>query len=1016
MNILYYKGLTWPKVKEQFQKTVDFLQNNDFRSAEVKKLTNTEYFRAKLDYENRLLFKFAKHQDQMHILLLEVIYNHEYDKSRFLRGAKIDKNKLLPVKQKEKISQEDVSTMSYINPKSKHFYLLDKALSFDDNQQDIFKIQPPVIIIGSAGSGKTVLTLEKIKLLKGNILYITLSPFLAENSFRLYYSNNYNNEKQNIEFLSYIEFLNTLKIIPHRELDYKTFEAWLHPRKHTFGIKDSYKLFEEFRGVITGVDITKRNLSKSDYLGLGVKQSIFLENERNKVYEVFEKYLEFLKESEYFDMNMVSFEWLQYSKPKFDFIVIDEVQDFTNIQLYLILKSLITPGNFILCGDSNQIVHPNFFSWTNIKTMFYKHDITDSDIRILRTNFRNSENITLIGNKLLKIKNARFGSIDKESTYLVDSVSEKKGEINFYKDTLKIRKQLNDKTGRSTNYAVLIMKPEDKADVRKFFKTPLLFSIHEAKGLEYENIILVNFISNNSAEFRNICASVKREQMSDDNFSFSRGKDKKDKSLDAYKFYINSFYVGITRAVNKLYILETSENHDILRLLNLVEAQKTVTIREDVSSVDDWKNEARKLEMQGKKEQADEIKKSILSIEKPDWEPINPDNINDLKNEALNPEHYNKKAKDKLFAYSLLYNDLESIKKLSELKYRRANNFDTERKSVFRKHYQDYQNDNVALVEKNINKYGVDYRDQFNLTPLLAAANNGSIWILKLLAEYNANPDVTDNFGKNSIQIAIYQSYLFKQYLAKLDVLYPIFLTDNIKIKLDDRLIKIDNHKIEYFLINFFISLQSLLVSKKQNRWEPEGVKVTDIVKAVSGYPEIILAVYRKRRNYLSANLAKNEVDGINPWNRKLFIRIERGYYLLNPDLEIFIENKWRNIYDIMRIEKTKKLTTEEKDERVKRQLYADWDRMIDENQELAEALRDRIPYIDNILKQRKQLAKSKKGIKKIAREAHEEAQRKKKEEKELARQEAKQRKEEEKRLAAEKQKKADEMQYKLPF
>ena len=136
----------------------------------------------------------------------------------------------------------------------------------------------------------------------------------------------------------------------------------------------------------------------------------------------------------------------------------------------------------------------------------------------------------------------------------------------------------------------------------------------------------------------------------------------------------------------------------------------------------------------------------------------------------------------------------------------------------------------------------------------------------------------------------------------------------------------------------------------------------------------------------------------------------------MNPDLEIFFENKWRNIYDIMRIEKTKKLTPEEKVERGDKQLYADWDRMIDERPALAEELRNRIPYIDHILKQRKQIAKSKKGIKKLAREVHEETQKREKEEKEFARQEAKQRKEEEKRLAAEKQKKADEMQYKLPF
>ena len=54
------------------------------------------------------------------------------------------------------------------------------------------------------------------------------------------------------------------------------------------------------------------------------------------------------------------------------YVVVDEVQDITNIQLKCILQSLIHPSHFILTGDSNQIVHPNFFSWSKVKTYFYQ--------------------------------------------------------------------------------------------------------------------------------------------------------------------------------------------------------------------------------------------------------------------------------------------------------------------------------------------------------------------------------------------------------------------------------------------------------------------------------------------------------------------------------------------------------------------------------------------------------------------------------------------------------------------
>jgi len=913
MDILVYKDLSYTGLAKQYKKTVAFLENGDFISADIKKMKNTGYYRAKLDYENRLLFKFGYNKGKYCILLLEVIKNHNYDKSRFLQGVKIDEDKLVPLKTEKDVPKENAVELTYVNPHSNKFHLLDKYISFDRIQEDIFTVQPPVVIVGSAGSGKTVLTLEKIKPFKGNILYVTLSPYLAENSAKLYYSNNYLNEKQEVDFLSYKEFLETLRIIPRRELDYKSYERWLHPRKQALGIKNPYKLFEEFRGVLSGMDITKEYLSRDDYLGLGVKQSIYLSGEKNKVYDAFLKYLEFIEDNKFYDINIISYKWLNYCIPKYDFIIIDEVQDFTNIQLYIILKSLKISENFILCGDANQIVHPNFFSWTHIKTMFYRHDISANEIKILRTNYRNSAQITELSNRLLKIKNARFGSIDKESTYLIKPVADNKGEVIFFKDTPKNRVLINNKTSRSARFAVLVMNPEDKAEVKKTFKTPLIFSIHEAKGLEYENIILINFISSNSREFNEISNGITTEHLQDGNFVFSRGKDKRDKSLDAYKFYINSLYVGITRAVKNLYFFEKSEKHDILRLLELTKV-KPVEIKQSVSSTDEWEQEVRKLEMQGKTEQAEEIRKTILNIHKPDWEPITSDNIVQLKKDALNPDTYNKKAKDKLYAYSILYDDIETLHKLVALKYRKAAFYDKDRNSVFRKYYAAYQADNAKAIEQNIKKYGVDYRDQFNLTPLLAASLNGSSAIIEMLIKYNANPGLTDNFGKNPLQIALLHTYTDRNFFLKLGQIYHGIVTEYVKIQVNGKMIKIDNKKIEYLLLNFFVALQEIIISKKNIDKEFTGITASDIVRVFASWPENILPEYRKKRTYISAGLSKSEIDSRNPWGRKILVRTERGFYLLNPDMELYVNEKWTNVYEIMRVERIKKLSPEEKD------------------------------------------------------------------------------------------------------
>ncbi|WP_373496692.1 UvrD-helicase domain-containing protein [Aquiflexum sp.] len=927
MDILYYSDLDFSKVKKQFEKTVDFLKNGDFKSAEIKKMQPTSYYRAKLDVENRLLFKFASYEGKNYILLLEVILNHEYEKSRFLKGAEIDETKIKLLLSEKEITKEDLLPLAYVNSKATSFNLLDKAISFDESQELIFHKRPPVIIIGSAGSGKTALTLEKIKLLKGRILYITLSPYLVENSSSLYYSFEYDNEKQEVEFLSFHDFIQSIKVAEGKEIDFKTFENWFTKFRNSFKIKDAHKLFEEFKGVVTGMDISKAFLSREDYEGLGVKQSVFLAEERVEVYSIFEKYLQFLKESNFYDINIISNQWLELVNPIYDFIIIDEVQDLTTVQLHLILKSLKKSENFILCGDSNQIVHPNFFSWSSVKTYLYKNDKKGKEISILKTNYRNAPAVTSLANKLLKIKTSRFGAIDKESTYLVNSISKRSGEVVFLQSNDKIKSELNQNTKGSAKYAVIVMRNEDKAEARKIFRTPLLFSIHEAKGLEYENIILLNFISDYEKEFREISQGVHPDDIREDlEIKFSRGKDKTDKSLDSYKFYIKSLYVAITRAVENLYLLESSPKHDILKLLDLVQTRDKVGIKEQKSSTEDWKNEANKLEKQGKKEQADQIRQSLLKIQPTPWKPLLKEDCPRLKSDALDPGNFNKKAKDLLFDYTLIYHDPEVIEKLADLKYRRAENPDLERNSLIRKYYPHYRSENVKLLTANTDKYGINYRDQFNLTPLLAAVYAGSVNLIRFLKENGADRTAMDNEGKNALQIALNKSHFSPLYASKeLGRIYKYILTDSIKVKVDGRMIKIDNHKIEYFLLNYLIALQTALL--KKDRWGG-GVKMDDFLRTIETYPESVLPYYRKQRSYLSQAVSRNEIDGKEGITKKLFFRVSRGCYVINPELEILVNEDWMNVYDLMGTEKVGKFDQQKYILKAREKMFEDYPEM----------------------------------------------------------------------------------------
>lgn len=901
MNVLVHEKLGIKPGDERLKKIIASLKSNDFTGAGISKLKESGYYRAKLDYENRLLLSFAKFNNETFALLLEYIPNHRYEKSRFLRGIPIDEAKLHPIVKSNDIAGNQFHSLSYINRKSTEFHFLDKVLSFDDSQSEVLRQKLPAIIIGSAGSGKTALALEMMKKLKGNILYLSLSSYLIKTAASVYYSNNYENENQEIDFLSFCELINTLKISEIKPVTSQSFNQWFSKHRPYSSIKNSYKLYEEFKGVLTGLFIDKPFLCQNDYLDLGVRQSIFLKQEREEVYDLFMKYLKWIQDENISDDNILCFQYLDVAKPEYDYVIIDEVQDLTNIQIFLALKMMKENGSFLFSGDSNQIVHPNFFSWSGMKRMFFENKIGSGAIHILKTNYRNSIRVTETANTLLKIKNLQFGSIDRESNYLIESVSVNTGEVHFLTDKPDTLKELNDKTSRSANFAILVMNEEDKANARKYFNSPLIFSIHEAKGLEYKNVIIYNFVSSNEKMFREIVNGISSEDirlLSD--LTYSRTSDKSDKSLDIYKFYINSLYVAITRSIENVYLIESNQKHELFSLLGLWDKNEKLKISEQQSSLEDWNREARKLELQGKDEQVKLIRKQILNTHKPEWEIITRESFRELEMAAYDEKNFNKKKKDLVFDYASVYDKVDCFNYLSSLNYSKASdeNYPHERKSIYRRIYSSYKSDDVKMIHGNIIKYGINYRDAFNLTPLMSAAHAGSTKIVRHLLALGADPDLTDNYGRNALSISLALSIDSKEYVVeKLPFIYELLATDSIKIQVNDQLVKFEKHKAEFFLLNYLIALQDVLSRSRQSH-ESYGVKAGDISKNLEQFPDSFMPEFRKQRSYWSAILSKHEKT--TGKGKGILMRTDRGSYVLNPQMRIILKDRQLSLTEFM--------------------------------------------------------------------------------------------------------------------
>jgi hypothetical protein len=956
MRLLLYKDLETRRVKAAFAKLRFAIEAGDFRSADIKKLAPTPYWRAKLDYANRLLLQFARYGDETVCLALEVIENHAYDKSRFLRGARIVESKIEREPALADVTNDngfaDAIPLRWLHASRDEFELLDKPIVFDDAQEAVRRTPAPLVLVGSAGSGKTAVTLAKLREAEGRILYVTQSAYLAQSARALYGALGYENPGQEAEFLSYRDFIETMRVPGGREVTFAAFGDWIQrhraSRQGALGDLDAHSLFEEFRGVLAAG--AEGPLQLVDYLALGPRQSLLSGDAREQAYVLFERYRRWLAESDQFDLNLVAYEWRALAQPAYDFVVIDEVQDLTNVQLALVLATLKKPGQFLLCGDANQIVHPNFFSWASVRALFWKGlgggVAQRQDLSVLQANFRNTRSVTKLANTLLKVKQARFGSIDRESNFLVQCATAVDGAVRLVELREPITRELDAHTRASVNHAVIVLRDEDKAAARERFRTPLLFSVHEAKGLEYPHVILYAFVSSQRAAYAEVCDGVTSADLDVQELDYRRTRDKSDKSLEIFKFYVNALYVAMTRAVETLTLVESDVSHPILGLLGLHVTEATDAMsaaKIPVSSREDWAREARKLELQGKDEQARAIRDTLLQTKTVPWTPWSETSMRELLPKALDRAQPSAKPRQALLDYALWHGQQAWVEKLSaQVGFQAAMSLaadgefgafpvddfcgdqgDRERlrqiawravASLRQKHLQPYAKKNFKDILHLCESYGVDHRSPPGATPLMMAARAGNVGLVEALLERGADPLIEDEFGHtpwlSALNRAMEDAEFARESIAGL---FGLIAPSVLDVQTEGRLVRLERYQGEYWILSLmlagFKTLRTDCVPRPERAYKyHRGFFAEALHATLECLPDHLWKPARRKRSYVNQVLARAEVDSPYLPARKLWMRTMNGYYLPNPHMLIRTLTgdaiaKWRPIYDALNVE-----------------------------------------------------------------------------------------------------------------
>ncbi|CDF20616.1 dNA helicase UvrD/REP helicase family [Clostridium sp. CAG:609] len=276
------------------------------------------------------------------------------------------------------------------------------------------------------------------------------------------------------------------------------------------------------------------NLTKED-----IKKLFNIDNFISKyMYIIFCKYNQELKSFNGFDFDDLILEATKIisKKSKYKHIIIDEFQDTSLIRFNLINKIRVINNATLFCvGDDYQSIY--HFSGSDINLFLkFREYINDAKVMKLKYTYRNSQELinastsfVMKNNKQLRKELISNKHIDKPIKFIY--------YINPYKAFKKLYKELNNNN--------LLVLGRNNFDIKKFSKEniPEFMSVHSSKGLEADNVILINMVDNIYGFPNKLINSKLIEELHPSDKSYIYAEERR------------LFYIALTRTKNYVYIL-----------------------------------------------------------------------------------------------------------------------------------------------------------------------------------------------------------------------------------------------------------------------------------------------------------------------------------------------------------------------------------------------------------------------------------------------------------------------------
>lgn len=608
----------------------------------VRRVKNTLVFKFRLNNKDRILFTYIKKRGEEKNLGSDILFLSYVNHDEQIRVSNAINIKNIDIKDIE-INNEnyiednidkDIETSIHkqfskgivnINEipalvvDAEDFEILVSELNDDylyylsDEQYNVIKsIDNPILLSGAAGSGKTAVLINTLALAKKNseeALYISFNKLLVENTKDIY--TKFVNKMQDdleCDFYSLNDIeKNILNLNEDQIANYRDIFKWTKEKVHKYKYlknKDLYEIITEIRGVLKGylgleyseiMELKEKNsgkLSLEKYLNIPKQYSSLDENEKRNLYQLSEEYDNWLIDNKLLDNNDVARKIILNNCFKtYDWVIVDEVQDLSEVEIYMLSKFVKEGGHIIWVGDINQTINPTFFNYGRIKNLYYIYNDKLNDF-YLEKSYRSTKEIIGLINDITNLKMELIGK-SKYDTFTT-SIKEGSSPVILKFKEKQIKALINDV--KDKHYcAIVVANEEAKQKLIEEFPEIIgrVFIVHEIKGLEYENIICYNILSSYTEIWKSILNGDYKHN-------------------DKMRYYFNLLYVAISRAKERLNIYE--KNIEVIDFkpfnkYNILEKYDDLVIgTSKTSTQNDWKNEADRLEKNGQTEKAEFIR------------------------------------------------------------------------------------------------------------------------------------------------------------------------------------------------------------------------------------------------------------------------------------------------------------------------------------------------------------------------------------------------------------------------